>query len=143
MKRVHEFGVALLAVVVGWCAGCAPASQSDLPPMPSTMPTDTWFQAEVVQSETPVLVEFGATWCPPCRKLEPLLERLADEYDGRVKVVKVDVDERRDLSSHFSVSGIPMLLVIDSSEVVDGAVGYIEYEELESLVKPYIRNAGS
>lgn len=143
MNCVHQVRLALMLGCVAWCIGCAPAPENGLPPMPSSMPTDTWFQTEVVQSETPVLVEFGATWCPPCRKLEPLLERLAEEYDGKVKVVKVDVDERRDLSSHFSVSGIPMLLVIDGGEVVDGTVGFVVYEELESLIAPHIGGSGT
>ena len=65
----------------------------------------------MLQSDLPVLVDFGATWCGPCRRLEPVLAHLSVNYDGRLKVGKVDVDEQPDLSAQFEVSGIPAMML--------------------------------
>jgi thioredoxin 1 len=97
-------------------------------------PTDSWFQSEVVQSNTPVLVDFNATWCGPCQALKPSIEKLAEQYDGRLKVVPIDVDERGDLAAHYGVSSIPRLMILKGGKVIANASGGMTYEQLESWV---------
>ncbi len=81
------------------------------------------FETEVLQSKEPVLVDFWAAWCGPCRIIAPTVEELATEYNGRLKVVKVDVDENPDVSMRYGVQSIPTLLVFKNGEVVEKLVG--------------------
>lgn len=85
--------------------------------------TDT-FQQEVLESDVPVVADFWAPWCGPCRAIGPLLEQLGEQYEGRVKVVKVNVDQEGELAQAFEVRGIPNLLVFAGGEVVDQVVGF-------------------
>lgn len=80
------------------------------------------FEKEVLKSELPVLVDFNATWCPPCQALHPILEDLAKEADG-YKVVAVDIDEQEELAEQYEVSSIPCLVVFKNGEEVDREVG--------------------
>ena len=81
------------------------------------------FENEVLKSDKPVLVDFWASWCGPCRMLSPVISELAEEYEGRVKVGKVNVDEEPELASKFDVMSIPTLLVFEDGELVNRAVG--------------------
>ncbi len=81
------------------------------------------FETEVLKSDKPVLIDFWADWCGPCRMLAPAVSEIADEFDGKVKVCKVNVDEERELASAFRVSGIPMLVVMKDGQVTNMAVG--------------------
>lgn len=81
------------------------------------------FDAEVASSDKPVLVDFWASWCMPCRMLAPVVDQVAAEFDGRVKVVKVDVDKNQPLAVKYGVRGIPTLLIIKDGEVTDRMVG--------------------
>ena len=98
-------------------------------PLDNTAPgavlhTDTArFDADVLQSDVPVLVDFWATWCGPCRAIAPLLEPLARSFDGRAKVMKVDVDSNPEISARYGIRGIPTLLVFKGGKVVDQIVG--------------------
>ena len=85
--------------------------------------TDADFQKEVLESDVPVLVDFWATWCGPCRAIAPHLDTLADEFDGKAKIVKVDIDSNPNTPSNYGVRGIPTLLVFKGGEVVDKIVG--------------------
>jgi thioredoxin 1 len=80
------------------------------------------FQKEVLESELPVLVDFNATWCPPCQALHPILEEIADE-GGDFKIVAVDIDEESELADKYDVSSIPCLIVFDGGEEVDRKIG--------------------
>lgn len=82
------------------------------------------FKDEVLNSDIPVLVDFWATWCGPCRMVAPIVEEIADEYDGRIKVGKVNVDEEPELSMQFRVASIPTLMVFKNGKLVNTAVGY-------------------
>jgi thioredoxin 1 len=85
--------------------------------------TDQNFENEVLQSAQPVLVDFWATWCGPCRAIAPIIEELAGEYDGRAKIAKLDVDENAQTASRFNVRSIPTLLFFQNGQVVDQIVG--------------------
>lgn len=81
------------------------------------------FEREVLKSDKPVLIDFWAPWCGPCRMLSPTISEIAEEYGDKVKVCKVNVDEQGDLASMFRVSSIPLLVVMKDGKVVNSAVG--------------------
>lgn len=85
--------------------------------------TSANFEAEVLNSPTPVLVDFWAGWCMPCKMLAPVVDEIAGDFAGKVKVGKVDVDKNQDLAQKYSIRGIPALLVFQNGEVVDRLVG--------------------
>jgi thioredoxin 1 len=99
--------------------------------------TSTWEQ-DVEQSTVPVLVDFWAEWCGPCRAIIPTLEQLADEYDGKLKVAKVNVDQNRELAQKFGVRSIPFLLIIKDGEVVENMVGALGKPEFISKIEPHL-----
>jgi thioredoxin 1 len=85
--------------------------------------TSTNFEKEVLQSATPIVVDFWAEWCGPCKQIAPILDELATEYDGKVKVGKVDIDEFQELASRFRINSIPTFLFFKNGQVVDQVVG--------------------
>jgi thioredoxin len=87
--------------------------------------TDSSFEGEVLKSQTPVLVDFWAPWCGPCKAIAPVLEELADDYAGKLKVVKLNVDENPDTPARYGVRGIPNLLIIKGGQVKDQIVGAV------------------
>lgn len=91
------------------------------------------FEKEVLQSEIPVVVDLWAPWCGPCRAMTPLLDELAHRYEGRVKVVKVNVDEEPAIASAFQVQGIPTLAVIKGNRLIDHQVGFGGKPSVEGL----------
>jgi thioredoxin 1 len=104
-----------------------------------THASDATFQAEVLESDVPVLVDFWADWCAPCLAVAPLLDRIAKRYAGRAKVVKVDVDANRATPARYGVRGIPTLLVFKSGEVVGQLVGNPGSEQpLDRLVADHV-----
>lgn len=86
--------------------------------------TKSNFEQEVLASEIPVLLDFWATWCGPCRMIAPILEEIAEEYDGRVKVGKVNVDDESDLAVQFGITSIPTIILFDKGEQKSITVGY-------------------
>jgi len=86
---------------------------------------ETNFESEVLQSDRPVLVDFWAEWCPPCRLVAPLVEELAEEYDGTAKIAKLDVDRVPAVAGRFGIQSIPTLLFFRNGEVVDRVVGAV------------------
>ncbi len=86
---------------------------------------DASFEAEVVQSDRPVLVDFSATWCGPCKRLEPVVHEIADDYNGRLKVVKVDVDKAPSIAAKFAVMSVPTLVLFRDGQVMDQLTGVV------------------
>lgn len=100
--------------------------------------TDAGFQSEVLDSSTPVLVDFWATWCGPCRAIAPHLETLADELVGKIKVVKVDIDENPKTPASFGVRSIPTLLMFKNGELTEKIVGNPGPKKLRDFVEKHV-----
>ena len=92
------------------------------------------FEEVVLNSDIPVLVDFWASWCGPCRMLAPIIEEIAKEYDGKAKVGKVNVDEEEALAIKFGIASIPTVLIFRGGEVTDKLVGYRPKEDIEALL---------
>lgn len=97
--------------------------------------TDANFQDEVLQCETPVLVDFTATWCGPCKQLVPILEKVADEYQDRVKFGQVDVDGNRETATNYLVRSIPTILLFKDGKVVEQSVGLVNQKKLQAMLE--------
>jgi thioredoxin 1 len=100
--------------------------------------TDATFDEEVLKSELPVLVDFWAVWCAPCRMIAPMVEELATEREGSLKVVKMDVDNNPDTAMKFGIRSIPTLLIFKNGQIVDQVVGAVPKSMLESKVEKHI-----
>lgn len=100
--------------------------------------TDATFDQEVRQSDIPVVVDFWAEWCGPCRMIGPALEELAEEYAGKVKIVKVNVDENMETPAQLGVRGIPALFLFKNGEVVSNKVGAAPKAALDAWIKAEI-----
>ena len=100
--------------------------------------TEQTFESEVLKVDTPVLVDFGAKWCGPCRKLAPVLDEIETILAGKVKVVKVDADGNRGLLQQYSVSGLPSLLVFKDGEPVERMAGLVPKSTIISNVEKHI-----
>ena len=93
------------------------------------------FEAEVLNSEVPVLLDFWATWCGPCMMIAPTLEEIAAENEGRLKVGKINVDEEMELAMRFGVTSIPLLVVMKDGQIVKKAVGAMPKAKIEELFR--------
>ncbi|MFQ3620583.1 MAG: thioredoxin [Spirochaetales bacterium] len=101
--------------------------------------TEENFESEVLKSSLPVLVDFWAQWCMPCRMLAPTLNELAKTYNGKVKIAKLNVDEQPDLASQYGIVSIPTLILFHNGTPVAQQVGLVPKQTLEDLFKPYIK----
>ena len=93
------------------------------------------FDEEVKNSDLPVLVDFWASWCGPCRMVAPIIDELADDFQGRAKVVKINVDEQRDLAVKYGVMSIPTIMLFKNGEVVDKIVGARPKSDFASMIE--------
>ncbi len=100
--------------------------------------TDQNFAEEVLTSDTPVLVDFWAPWCGPCRLVSPVVEEIAKEFDGRLKVVKLNTDDNPDTATNYHISGIPSLLLFKQGSVADQIVGAVPKTRLADMVSKHI-----
>jgi len=99
---------------------------------------NTNFEQEVLKSEIPVLVDFWAPWCGPCQMIAPTVEEIAKEYEGKLKVCKLNVDEGRSIAVKYGIKGIPTLLIFKKGEVVDRVLGLADKKEIEAKINPYL-----
>jgi len=97
--------------------------------------TDATFDQEVLQSEQPVLVDFWAVWCGPCKAIAPIIDSIAATYAGKLKVAKVNVDENSATPSRFGIRGIPALLLFKGGKVADQVVGFVPQETIEEKIQ--------
>lgn len=93
------------------------------------------FEQEVLHADMPVLVDFWASWCGPCRMLSPVIAEIAEEYAGKVKVGKVNVDEQPNLANRYGIASIPTVMLFKNGEVVSTSLGYRPKNELETMLK--------
>ena len=100
--------------------------------------TDENFQTEVVDSSLPVLVDFWATWCGPCKMVAPIVDELANEYDGKIKFGKVDVDTAQKTAGEFGIRSIPTLLIFKDGKVADQVVGSANKKDLEEKLASFL-----
>jgi thioredoxin 1 len=103
--------------------------------------TDATFDQEVLRSDVPVLVDFWAEWCGPCRMMAPTIDTVANDYAGRLKVGKVDVDANGDTATRYNIRGIPTLLLFKGGRVVDQRVGAIGRSEVQKLLDAHVEAA--
>ena len=100
--------------------------------------TDATFETEVVKSEVPTLNDFWAEWCKPCKMIAPILKELATEYDGQLKITKLDVDENQSTAMAFGVMSIPTLILFKDGKPVERIVGYQPKDRLIQTLEPYM-----
>lgn len=96
------------------------------------------FEGEVVKSGIPVLVDFWASWCGPCRMVAPVIEQLAKDYDGKIKVGKVNVDEEGSLAAQYGIISIPTILMFVNGKPVDKLIGAHSQDDFEDMIEKYI-----
>ena len=95
---------------------------------------DSSFKSEVSESQIPVLVDFWAPWCGPCKTIAPVLDELANEYDGKAKIVKLNVDENQSTAAEFGIKSIPTLILFKSGKAVDQTMGAQPKENLKQMI---------
>lgn len=100
--------------------------------------TDASFESEVLNSELPVLVDFWATWCGPCKMIAPVLDQLAEEKDGQVKICKIDVDGNKEMAQKFNVRGVPTLMMFKDGNLEASKVGALSKTQLTEFIEEYV-----
>ncbi len=100
--------------------------------------SDQNFESEVLKSDVPVLVDFWAEWCNPCKMIAPIVEKIAREFEGKVKVAKVDVDSNPDIASKFGIRSIPTVMIFKEGGLVEQVVGVVPEPQLKKLVEKVI-----
>ncbi|MBI3360314.1 MAG: thioredoxin [Chloroflexi bacterium] len=102
--------------------------------------TDTTFKIEVLDAPAPVLVDFTAVWCGPCQMIAPIVEQIAKDYDGKMTVAKLDIDENVETTMKYGVMGVPTLMLFKDGEPVERLVGYMPKDRIAAKIKPHLEN---
>lgn len=100
--------------------------------------TDDIFESEVLQSDIPVLADFWAEWCVPCRMLSPVVDQIADEYAGKIKVAKLNVDECPETAQKYNIQSIPTLILFHNGEVVSRNIGVLPKQNIEEMFETIV-----
>src|SRR3989304_2253232 len=100
--------------------------------------TDANFEKEVLKADMPVLVDFWAPWCGPCRMVAPILDEIAQEYTGKLKVVKLNTDENQNTAVQYGIRSIPTIGIFNKGKVVDAVIGAVPKQYLEEKIKPFV-----
>jgi thioredoxin 1 len=101
--------------------------------------TDSTFEQSVVKSQTPVLVDFWAEWCMPCKRIAPTVEQVANDFAGRLTVAKMNVDENPEVPMRFAIRGIPTLMLFKGGEVADMIVGAVDKDTIRKMVERHVQ----
>ncbi len=100
--------------------------------------TDDDFEEEVLKSSVPVLTDFWAGWCGPCLQIAPILEQIAEEYEGRLKVAKLEVDRNPEIAARYSIQGIPTMIIFKDGQPIETLIGFMPKEELLRKLEPHL-----
>ena len=103
-----------------------------------THTSDASFNADVIEAETPVLVDYWAEWCGPCKMIAPILDEVSKDYDGRLKVAKMNVDENRDVPAKFGIRGIPTLMLFKDGQLAATKVGALSKAQLTAFIDSHL-----
>lgn len=145
-KRMLVMAIPALALLVQVsCAERAPEVTETASAVSSNLLVVTsaaYFDAEVLKSELPVVVDFWATWCPPCRKMNPIVESLAGKFQGAIRFAKVDVDKNQELAGRFGIESIPTFVVIYKGEVVAANAGARSAAAFEEWIRESLKKKG-
>lgn len=98
------------------------------------------FENEVLNSEVPVLVDFWAPWCSPCKMVAPIIDEIAQEYQGKLKVVKLNTDDNQNTAVRYGIRSIPTLGIFNNGQIVDGVIGAVPKHMIESKLKPFVHS---
>jgi thioredoxin 1 len=101
---------------------------------------DMNFEQEVLRSDVPVLVDFWAPWCGPCRMVAPVIDEIAKEYQGKLKVVKLNTDDNQDVAFRYGIRSIPTIGIFNNGQVVDGVLGAVPKQVIVNKLKPFLRS---
>lgn len=140
IARTPDLSAAALQNYADFLLGKTTELKKETPPK-TTKPiviTDSTFAEQVLRSDKPVLVDFWATWCPPCRMIAPTLEKLAGEFAGKATIAKLDVDQNPQTAQVFQVHSIPTLIVFKNGKMVDKAVGALPEPALRNLIQKHV-----
>lgn len=96
------------------------------------------FESEVLKSDIPVLVDFWAAWCGPCRMVSPVIDQIADEYEGKIKIAKVNVDENPELAGKYDIMSIPSVFLFSNGKKVDGVIGARPKQTFETMIQKHM-----
>jgi thioredoxin 1 len=119
--------------------GCAHVDQEETPVSPAIVEvSDATFQHEVETSDTPVVVDFWAPWCGPCRVMDPILDELAEQHQGKVKFTKMNVDDNPDTAARFEILSIPTVMVFESGDVQKKLIGAVPRRRLEDELSTWL-----
>jgi thioredoxin 1 len=141
MKKMFRSMVLPAALTACLAAGACSKSNNQAADSNVQAVTDGTFQKEVMESDAPVLVDFWATWCGPCRMYGPIVDKVADEYKGRLKVVRVDVDQNPNLSRTYQIRAIPASFVIQKGNVVRSWVGLVSEDDVRQQLDQVLSTA--